>query len=118
MQTHFRSVFIPFHVHFFHVHKLVPLSSGSIAGECLPMFTSNFYRQRNHSGEKPIIAVVRGRQEFGPRALGHRSLLAVPDSHEMRERMNRLKARQWYRPVAPMIAEDELPRYVECGKRI
>jgi hypothetical protein len=34
---------------------------------------------------KPIIAVVRGRQEFGPRALGHRSLLAVPDSVEIRE---------------------------------
>lgn len=34
---------------------------------------------------KPIIAVVRGRQEFGPRALGYRSLLAVPDSVEIRE---------------------------------
>eukprot|EP00434_Breviolum_minutum_P024274 symbB.v1.2.021434.t1/scaffold1851.1/size98778/5 len=65
-------------------------------------------RQRNGSAEKPIIAVVRGRQEFGPRALGHRSLLAVPDSHEMRERMNRLKVRQWYRPVAPMIAQEAL----------
>ncbi|CAL1143546.1 unnamed protein product [Cladocopium goreaui] len=65
-------------------------------------------RQRNSSAEKPIVAVVRGRQEFGPRALGHRSLLAVPDSHQMRERMNRLKARQWYRPVAPMIAEEAL----------
>ena len=58
--------------------------------------------------KKPIIAVVRGRQEFGPRALGHRSLLAVPDSQDMRERMNRLKFRQWYRPVAPMIAEEAL----------
>ncbi|CAE7206645.1 nolO [Symbiodinium pilosum] len=57
---------------------------------------------------KPIIAVVRGRQEFGPRALGHRSLLAVPDSEAMRDRMNRLKFRQWYRPVAPMIAEEAL----------
>ena len=56
---------------------------------------------------RPIIAVVRGRQEFGPRALGHRSLLAVPDEG-MRERMNRLKVRQWYRPVAPMIAEEAL----------
>lgn len=65
-------------------------------------------RQRNSSAAKPIVAVVRGRQEFGPRALGHRSLLAVPDSHQMRERMNRLKARQWYRPVAPMIAEEAL----------
>ena len=57
---------------------------------------------------RPIVAIVRGRQEFGPRALGHRSLVAVPDSDEVRDRMNRLKARQWYRPVAPMVAEEEL----------
>merc|ERR1712061_979110 len=65
-------------------------------------------QQRNRTIDRPIIAVVRGRQEFGPRALGHRSLLAVPDSDEMRVRMNRLKFRQWYRPVAPMIAEEAL----------
>ena len=56
----------------------------------------------------PIIAVVRGRQEFGPRALGHRSLLAVTTDADMPDRMNRLKARQWYRPVAPMIAEEAM----------
>merc|ERR1712039_414288 len=33
---------------------------------------------------------------------------AVPDSDTMRDRMNRLKFRQWYRPVAPMIAEESL----------
>ncbi|CAE7527458.1 nolO [Symbiodinium natans] len=64
---------------------------------------------------RPIIAVVRGRQEFGPRALGHRSLLAVPDS-TMKDRMNRLKARQWYRPVAPMIAEEDLVQVF--GRRV
>ena len=52
---------------------------------------------------RPIVAIVRGRQEFGPRALGHRSLVAVPDSRDILERMNRLKYRQWWRPVAPMI---------------
>eukprot|EP00438_Fugacium_kawagutii_P012853 Skav225691 [mRNA] locus=scaffold2526:93059:94541:- [translate_table: standard] len=57
---------------------------------------------------KPIIAVVRGRSEFGPRALGHRSLLAFPDSQEMRDRMNRIKFREWWRPAAPMIAEEAL----------
>ena len=57
---------------------------------------------------RPILALVRGRQEFGPRALGHRSLLAVPDAADLRDRMNRLKFRQWYRPVAPMIAEEGL----------
>lgn len=46
------------------------------------------------NGRKPIMAVVRGRQEVGPRALGHRSLLAVPDMVEMKERMNKLKFRR------------------------
>eukprot|EP00435_Cladocopium_sp_Y103_P054806 s44_g18.t1 len=59
-------------------------------------------------GQKPIVALVRGRQEFGPRALGHRSLVAVPDVEEMKRRMNRLKFRKWYRPIAPMIAEEAL----------
>merc|ERR1712048_438808 len=58
--------------------------------------------------DKPIIGVVRGRQEVGPRALGHRSLFAVPDTIEMRDRMNRLKSREWYRPVAPCIADEAL----------
>lgn len=57
---------------------------------------------------KPIVAVVRGRQEFGPRALGHRSLLALPEGTEIKDRLNRLKFRQWYRPVAPMIADEDL----------
>merc|ERR1711988_1684542 len=65
-------------------------------------------RQGNRTTDKPIIAVVRGRQEFGPRALGHRSLLAVPDSQDLRERLNRLKFRQWWRPTGPMIADEAL----------
>ncbi|CAE7901258.1 ADPS [Symbiodinium sp. KB8] len=81
------------------VHYLAELLAGGPAWKA--------QKRPGHDG-KPIIAVVRGRQEFGPRALGHRSLLAVPDSEDMRDRMNRLKSRQWYRPVAPMIAEEAL----------
>lgn len=69
----------------------------------------------SRSRSKPIIAVVIGRQEVGPRALGHQSLLAVPD-HDIKDRMNRLKARQSYRPVAPMIAEEALEEVF--GQRI
>eukprot|EP00928_Gymnodinium_smaydae_P088832 TRINITY_DN72880_c0_g1_i1.p1 TRINITY_DN72880_c0_g1~~TRINITY_DN72880_c0_g1_i1.p1 ORF type:complete len:268 (-),score=42.80 TRINITY_DN72880_c0_g1_i1:38-841(-) len=65
-------------------------------------------REGGDASRKPIIAVVRGRQEFGPRALGHRSLLATPDSAAVVERMNRLKFRQWYRPVAPVVADEVL----------
>eukprot|EP00438_Fugacium_kawagutii_P009632 Skav214981 [mRNA] locus=scaffold508:147289:149361:- [translate_table: standard] len=64
--------------------------------------------QKDSLTAKPIMAVVRGRQEFGPRALGHRSLLAFPDSIEMCKRMNRIKFRQWWRPAAPMIADEAL----------
>ena len=57
--------------------------------------------------EGAIIGVVRGRAEFGPRALGHRSLLAVATDRSMLDRLNRLKFRQWYRPVAPMIRRED-----------
>eukprot|EP00438_Fugacium_kawagutii_P021036 Skav205794 [mRNA] locus=scaffold340:457962:459722:- [translate_table: standard] len=67
----------------------------------------NWQRNPLRKTPNPVIAVVRGRQEFGPRALGHRSLLAFPEE-EMRDRMNRIKFRQWYRPAAPMIAEEAL----------
>ena len=51
---------------------------------------------------------MRGRQEYGPRALGHRSLLAVPDASDIKARLNRLKGREFYRPVVPMIASEAL----------
>ena len=54
-----------------------------------------------------IVAVVRGRAEFGPRALGHRSLLADPTREDTKRRLNRLKHREWWRPVAPMVASPE-----------
>lgn len=55
-----------------------------------------------------IVGVVRGRQEFGPRALGHRSLLALPTSLDIKDRMNAVKAREWWRPVAPMLMAEEV----------
>ena len=60
--------------------------------------------------EGKIIALVRGRSEFGPRALGHRSLIAVPHLDNMKKRLNRLKYREWWRPVAPMVTTEEARR--------
>ena len=53
-----------------------------------------------------IVAMVRGRTEVGPRALGHRSLLAYPASIVVKEKLNAIKSRAWYRPVAPIVTED------------
>jgi carbamoyltransferase len=50
-----------------------------------------------------IVAWFQGRSEFGPRALGHRSLLADPRAQENLERLNDVKGREQFRPVAPMV---------------
>jgi carbamoyltransferase len=53
-----------------------------------------------------IVAWFQGRSEFGPRALGHRSLLAHPGRAENLERLNDVKGREQFRPVAPMVLLD------------
>jgi carbamoyltransferase len=50
-----------------------------------------------------VIAWFQGRSEYGPRALGHRSLLAHPGHPANLERLNDVKGREQFRPVAPMV---------------
>ncbi|MYW03805.1 carbamoyltransferase N-terminal domain-containing protein, partial [Streptomyces sp. SID3343] len=50
-----------------------------------------------------VVAWFQGRSEFGPRALGHRSLLAHPGRASNLERLNDVKGREQFRPVAPMV---------------
>jgi carbamoyltransferase len=56
-----------------------------------------------------IVAWFQGRSEFGPRALGHRSLLADPRQAANLERLNDVKGREQFRPVAPMVLEEDAP---------
>ena len=53
--------------------------------------------------ENRIVAWFQGRSEYGPRALGHRSLLAHPGHPANLERLNDVKGREQFRPVAPMV---------------
>ncbi|MFI8084742.1 carbamoyltransferase [Kitasatospora sp. NPDC086009] len=57
-----------------------------------------------------IVAWFQGRSEFGPRALGHRSLLAHPGRAGNLERLNDVKGREQFRPVAPMVLADRAPK--------
>jgi carbamoyltransferase len=50
-----------------------------------------------------VVAWFQGRSEFGPRALGHRSLLANPSRAGTLQRLNDIKGREQFRPVAPMV---------------
>jgi carbamoyltransferase len=60
-----------------------------------------------------IVAWFQGRSEFGPRALGHRSLLANPRYPENLARLNDVKGREQFRPVAPMTLLDRAPLMFE-----
>jgi carbamoyltransferase len=53
-----------------------------------------------------VVAWFAGRSEYGPRALGHRSLLAHPGHRANLERLNAVKGREQFRPVAPMVRLD------------
>jgi carbamoyltransferase len=60
-----------------------------------------------------IVGVASGRAEFGPRALGNRSLLADPRGNDIKDRVNEIKRRQQFRPFAPIILEEFAEEYFE-----
>ena len=61
-----------------------------------------------------IVGWMDGACEFGPRALGHRSLLAAPHTVEMRDRLNReIKHRETFRPFAPVVPAEAADRYFD-----
>jgi carbamoyltransferase len=60
-----------------------------------------------------VVAWFAGRSEYGPRALGHRSLLASPGRRETLTKLNDVKGREQFRPVAPMIRLDRAAEVFE-----
>lgn len=60
-----------------------------------------------------IVGVANGRAEFGPRALGNRSLLADPRGDEIKDKVNEIKRRQKFRPFAPVILEEYVGDYFD-----
>jgi carbamoyltransferase len=62
-----------------------------------------------------VVAWFQGRAEYGPRALGHRSLLANAGLAENLERLNEIKGREHFRPVAPMVLADRAPEIFDGG---
>jgi carbamoyltransferase len=62
-----------------------------------------------------VVAWFQGRSEYGPRALGHRSLLAHPGRRANLDRLNDVKGREKFRPVAPMVLADRAPAIFSRG---
>lgn len=64
-----------------------------------------------------IVGLANGRAEYGPRALGNRSLLADPRGPEIKERVNKIKRRQHYRPFAPIVRAERANEFFEMPVR-
>ena len=89
---------------------------------------NNAYLGHDISGEYPvdsiidhllrdkIVGVASGRAEFGPRALGNRSLLADPRGTDIKEKVNAIKRRQQFRPFAPVILEEHVDEYFDMPR--
>jgi carbamoyltransferase len=67
-----------------------------------------------HAEDEPVV-VLSGRAELGPRALGNRSIIAPATSTRMKDRLNDIKNRAQYRPVAPICLEDRAPEVFDPG---
>jgi carbamoyltransferase len=64
--------------------------------------------------ENKIIGWFEGRMEFGPRALGHRTILANPCNKHMKDLLNqKIKHREWFRPYGIIIPENEVANYFQ-----
>jgi carbamoyltransferase len=63
-----------------------------------------------------IVGVASGRAEFGPRALGNRSLLADPRGDDIKDLVNEIKRRQKFRPFAPVILEEHCGEYFDMPR--
>ncbi|RJG08032.1 carbamoyltransferase [Noviherbaspirillum cavernae] len=84
--------------------KLPYRRAGDLAGEVADLLTQN-----------KVIGWFQGRMEFGPRALGARSILASPIDATMQARLNAIKDREDFRPVAPVVLEEEAAHWFVNG---
>jgi len=84
-----------------------PYQGYNIAGD-YPV--NNTLKQLQSTG---LVGVANGKAEFGPRALGNRSLFADPRGTDVKDRVNTVKRRQEFRPFAPVILEADASDYFD-----
>lgn len=85
--------------------KIVTRRSADIARECAEAIAQG-----------KIIGWFQGRMEWGPRALGNRSILADPRDLGMKDRLNQIKGREEFRPLSPAVLEEAVGKYFECDE--
>ncbi len=80
------------------------------------VYKTNFELIADMLANNLIIGWVSGKYEIGPRALGNRSILAAPFQEGTRVRLNEIKEREQFRPIAPVCLEEEAARWFGCDE--
>lgn len=74
-------------------------------------------RVADHLADGKAVGWFQGRMEYGPRALGNRSILGDPRHPEMQKKLNlKIKYREGFRPFAPSVLEEEIPDYFDLDR--
>ncbi len=99
--------------------NLYNLSKKGCQVEFIKDETELYKKTANEISAGKIIGWFQGRTEFGPRALGNRSILVDPRRSEMKDILNqRIKRREWFRPFAPSILEEKTDEWFEQGSSV
>lgn len=89
-------------------------TTGSYDGERYDLYETDYEMIADMLANDIILGWVNGKYEIGPRALGNRSILAAPFRESTRARLNKIKQREQFRPIAPVCLEEDAARWFGC----
>jgi hydroxymethyl cephem carbamoyltransferase len=89
-------------------------ASGSFDIEQYDVYEKNYELIADILANDLIVGWVNEKYEIGPRALGNRSILAAPFHESTRVRLNEIKQREQFRPIAPVCLEEEAVKWFGC----
>ena len=90
-------------------------SNGSFDTSLFDEYNTNYAIIADMLASNLIIGWVNGKYEIGPRALGNRSILASPFQDSTRKRLNAIKQREQFRPIAPVCLEKDAEKWFDCN---
>ena len=91
-------------------------TEGAIDADAYDVFEDNDVFVADLLAQDLILGWAHGRYEIGPRALGNRSILAAPFKDETRIRLNEIKQREQFRPIAPVCLLEEAETWFGCDQ--
>lgn len=92
------------------------LANDALDASLFDEYKTNYAMIADMLASNLILGWVNGKCEIGPRALGNRSILASPFQDSTRVRLNEIKQREQFRPIAPVCLEEDAARWFGCDR--